>query len=207
MTRRLPRRTYRENMSENHSEIPSIHEVAANLRCSKAHVYNAINGRIAGVSRLPAIPMGRRKLVRRSSLKSWKAANEMTAANPTALTSLPTTAHVCDVDDHVRSGGDPVTGVGHFKRALPVFFVCACALRNETRSTPFDLRLRQWINLCAIPSKCRRPACSSLTRSTCRNGRTGGFSVTLDQSPQTAMPKYCNAQTTREAGLTAGEQL
>ena len=64
-------------MSEN-SEILSITEVALNLRCSKAHVYNAINGKITGVSRLPAIPMGRRRLVRRSSLESWKAANEMT---------------------------------------------------------------------------------------------------------------------------------
>ena len=32
-------------MSEN-SEILSITEVALNLRCSKAHVYNAINGKI-----------------------------------------------------------------------------------------------------------------------------------------------------------------
>ncbi|HXE63913.1 MAG TPA: helix-turn-helix domain-containing protein [Bryobacteraceae bacterium] len=63
-------------MSENNSEILSIHEVAANLRCSKAHVYNAINGKITGVTRLPAICMGRRKLVRRASLESWKQANE-----------------------------------------------------------------------------------------------------------------------------------
>jgi hypothetical protein len=68
-------------MSENNSEILSIHEVAANLRCSKAHVYNAINGKVSGVSQLPAIPMGRRKLVRRSSLESWKAANETASAN------------------------------------------------------------------------------------------------------------------------------
>jgi len=67
-------------MSEN-SEILSITEVALNLRCSKAHVYNAINGKITGVSQLPAIPMGRRRLVRRSSLESWKSANEMTAAS------------------------------------------------------------------------------------------------------------------------------
>jgi hypothetical protein len=66
-------------MNEN-SDILSITEVALNLRCSKAHVYNAINGKITGVSQLPAIPMGRRKLVRRSSLESWKAVNEMTAA-------------------------------------------------------------------------------------------------------------------------------
>jgi excisionase family DNA binding protein len=66
-------------MNEN-SDILSITEVALNLRCSKAHVYNAINGKITGVSQLPAIPMGRRRLVRRSSLESWKVVNEMTAA-------------------------------------------------------------------------------------------------------------------------------
>jgi predicted DNA-binding transcriptional regulator AlpA len=75
------------NMSENNSEILSIHEVAANLRCSKAHVYNAINGKVSGVSQLPAIPMGRRKLVRRSSLESWKAANESASEN-TAVRSI-----------------------------------------------------------------------------------------------------------------------
>ncbi len=58
------------------SDILTVAEVATELRCSKAHVYNAINGRVAGVSRLPAISMGRRKLVRRSSLEAWKKANE-----------------------------------------------------------------------------------------------------------------------------------
>ena len=58
------------------NEILSIAEVAANLRCSKAHVYNAINGKITGVTRLPAINMGRRKLVRRASLENWKSSNE-----------------------------------------------------------------------------------------------------------------------------------
>jgi excisionase family DNA binding protein len=56
--------------------VMTIPEVAAELRCSKAHVYNAINGRVKGVSSLPAIVMGRRKLVRRSTLDRWKCANE-----------------------------------------------------------------------------------------------------------------------------------
>ena len=51
-------------------------EVAADLRCSKAHVYNMINGKVAGVTPLPAITMGRRRLIRRSSLELWKDANE-----------------------------------------------------------------------------------------------------------------------------------
>jgi excisionase family DNA binding protein len=57
-------------------EILTVAEVAAELRCSKAHVHNAIRGKVAGVSLLPAISMGRRKLIRRSTLEQWKSANE-----------------------------------------------------------------------------------------------------------------------------------
>ena len=57
-------------------EILTAAEVAAELRCSKAHVYNAIAGKVEGVSALPAICMGRRKLVRRSALEEWKKVNE-----------------------------------------------------------------------------------------------------------------------------------
>ena len=58
------------------SEILTVSEVAAELRCSKAHVLNAMNGRLKNVSRLPAIWMGRRRLVRRSALEMWLKANE-----------------------------------------------------------------------------------------------------------------------------------
>jgi excisionase family DNA binding protein len=57
-------------------EILTVSEVAAELRCSKAHAHNAINGELAGVSPLPAIKMGRRRLVRRSALELWKQQNE-----------------------------------------------------------------------------------------------------------------------------------
>lgn len=57
-------------------DILTVSEVAVELRCSKAHVFNAINGKVAGVSPLPAIHMGRRKLIRRSALERWKRANE-----------------------------------------------------------------------------------------------------------------------------------
>jgi excisionase family DNA binding protein len=59
--------------------ILTVAEVAKDLRCSKAHVYHAINGTVPGVSPLPAIIMGRRKLIRRSTLEQWKAANEKQA--------------------------------------------------------------------------------------------------------------------------------
>jgi excisionase family DNA binding protein len=57
-------------------QILTVPEVAADLRTSRAHVYNLINGKVSGVSVLPAITIGRRRLVRRSSLERWKLANE-----------------------------------------------------------------------------------------------------------------------------------
>jgi hypothetical protein len=57
-------------------EVLTVAEVATEMKCCKAHVHNAINGKVKGVSPLPAIHMGRRKLVRRSALEQWKRANE-----------------------------------------------------------------------------------------------------------------------------------
>jgi excisionase family DNA binding protein len=59
-------------------EVLTVNEVAAELRCSKAHVYNVINGKVRGVSTVPVIPMGRRVLIRRSALERWKQENEGT---------------------------------------------------------------------------------------------------------------------------------
>ena len=63
-------------MQNGRDEILTVQDVARDLHCSKAHVYHAINGTIPGVSPLPAISMGRRRLVRRSTLEQWKQANE-----------------------------------------------------------------------------------------------------------------------------------
>ena len=59
-----------------HSEVLTVAEVAQRLRCSKAHVCNAINGKVKGVTPLPAIAMGRRKLVRSETLAAWLAQND-----------------------------------------------------------------------------------------------------------------------------------
>ena len=59
------------------SEVVSINEIAKILGCSKAHVYNAINGKIEGVTRIPAMNMGRRKIVRRASFEAWRYGNEV----------------------------------------------------------------------------------------------------------------------------------
>jgi excisionase family DNA binding protein len=60
-------------------QILTVAEVALELRCSKAHVYNVIAGKVDGVRALPAISMGRRKLVRRASLEDWMETNETAA--------------------------------------------------------------------------------------------------------------------------------
>src|SRR5207249_3661020 len=46
------------------------------LRCSKAQVYKLMNGEIADRTVLPHIALGRKKVVRRSSLEAWKRLNE-----------------------------------------------------------------------------------------------------------------------------------
>ena len=60
----------------NSDPILTVSEVADELRCSKAHVFNMLAGKIPGVTILPCIQMGRRKVVRRSSLEAWKGRND-----------------------------------------------------------------------------------------------------------------------------------
>jgi excisionase family DNA binding protein len=62
-------------------EIMTVAEVAADLRCSKAHVCKAIRGHVRNVSPLPAIAMGRRKLIRPRALEQWKRENENAQAD------------------------------------------------------------------------------------------------------------------------------
>ena len=57
-------------------EVLTVREVALELRCSLAHVYNVINGKVKNVPRLPAIAVGRRKLIQRDTLEEWKKSNE-----------------------------------------------------------------------------------------------------------------------------------
>ena len=57
-------------------EILTVADVARLLHCSKAHVCNAISGKVRGVTGLPAISMGRRKLIRRPALEAWLVQNE-----------------------------------------------------------------------------------------------------------------------------------
>ncbi len=58
-------------------ELLTLADVARILRCSKAHVCKAVRGEVRGITPIPAIPIGRRRLVRRTSLLQWIEANEM----------------------------------------------------------------------------------------------------------------------------------
>ena len=57
-------------------EILTVAEVAAELKCSKAQIYELVNGEGRGVTALPVIRLGRRRLVRKASLDQWKRMNE-----------------------------------------------------------------------------------------------------------------------------------
>ena len=57
------------------SDILTITEVAEVLRCSKAHVCNALRGRVQGLPKLTHFSLGRRKLVRREWLETWMEQN------------------------------------------------------------------------------------------------------------------------------------
>jgi hypothetical protein len=54
-------------------QLLTMVEIAYELRCSKAHVSHLLNGKVSGVPSLPAITLGRRRLIRRSTFENWKA--------------------------------------------------------------------------------------------------------------------------------------
>jgi hypothetical protein len=56
--------------------VLTIAEVAAIVCCSKAHLSNVLNGRVAGVPKLTHFAMDRRKLVRKEWLDHWMEENK-----------------------------------------------------------------------------------------------------------------------------------
>jgi excisionase family DNA binding protein len=60
----------------NDLDLLTMAEVAALLHISKGHVCNLVSGRVNGCSRLPALRLGRRMLVRREALARWLEENE-----------------------------------------------------------------------------------------------------------------------------------
>jgi excisionase family DNA binding protein len=62
-------------------DLLTLSEVAQILQVSKAHVSNVVAGRVRGCSPMPAVRLGRRRLVCRSSLETWIAENDRVAVN------------------------------------------------------------------------------------------------------------------------------
>lgn len=69
-------------------DLLTLAEVAKLLHCSKAHVCKAVAGRVHGCPAIPAVSLGRRKLVRRATLLIWVEQNEHAAANTTTRERL-----------------------------------------------------------------------------------------------------------------------
>jgi len=69
-------------------DLLTLTEAAELLHCSKAHVCKAVNGRVRGCAPIPCVSLGRRRLIRRESLRRWLEANER-VANDAKLTTLP----------------------------------------------------------------------------------------------------------------------
>jgi hypothetical protein len=65
----------------NNFDLLTLCEVAELLHVSKAHISNIVAGRVAGCAPIPTISLGRRKLVRRTSLLAWVTSNEHAAAD------------------------------------------------------------------------------------------------------------------------------
>lgn len=55
--------------------ILTAREVAEDLRCSKSQVYRLMSGDVAGLTVLPHLALGRKKVVPRSALEKWKRQN------------------------------------------------------------------------------------------------------------------------------------
>jgi hypothetical protein len=62
-------------------DLLTLADVAELLHCSKAHICKAVAGRIPGCPPIPAVRLGRRKLVRRTSLIAWIEGNEGAASD------------------------------------------------------------------------------------------------------------------------------
>ena len=55
--------------------ILTAREVAEDLRCSKSQVYRLMNREVQGLTVLPHLALGRKKVVPRSALEKWKRQN------------------------------------------------------------------------------------------------------------------------------------
>ncbi len=57
-------------------DLLTLADAAELLHCSKAHICKAVSGRVPGCPPIPAVSLGRRKLIRRETLRLWIENNE-----------------------------------------------------------------------------------------------------------------------------------
>ena len=69
-------------------DLLTLADAAKLLHCSKAHICKAVSGRIQGCPPIPAVSLGRRKLIRRETLRLWIENNERVTADAT-ISTLP----------------------------------------------------------------------------------------------------------------------
>lgn len=61
-------------------DLLTLADAAKLLHCSKAHICKAVSGRVQGCPPIPAVSLGRRKLIRREALRLWIESNERVAS-------------------------------------------------------------------------------------------------------------------------------
>jgi len=64
-----------KNLMTEADPVLTAQEVAQDLRCSKSQVYRLMSGDVEGVTMLPHLALGRKKVVLRSVLEQWKRRN------------------------------------------------------------------------------------------------------------------------------------
>jgi hypothetical protein len=69
-------------------DLLTLADAAKLLHCSKAHICKAVSGRVQGCPPIPAVSLGRRKLIRRETLRMWIEGNERVTADAT-ISTLP----------------------------------------------------------------------------------------------------------------------
>jgi excisionase family DNA binding protein len=57
--------------TEDTIRVLTVPEAARLLRCSKAHVHHLISGKVPGVTPLPSLWLGRRRLILKASFEQW----------------------------------------------------------------------------------------------------------------------------------------
>jgi len=71
-------------------DLLTLADAAKLLHCSKAHVCKAVSGRVPGCTPIPAVSLGRRKLIRREALRLWIESNERVASKESSGATIPT---------------------------------------------------------------------------------------------------------------------